>query len=326
MTVTVVAYPRLHFGLTDLAGATPRSYGGIGASFCGPEVRIEGCSHETLVLDLRASEGDSENDIAGAVERARECGLPLSGLISVVGRPPSHVGLGSSTATTLAVIRALALLNAWKIGSQEMIRLSGRGRTSAVGINTFFLGGLVADAGQALKHHTGQYLPSIASENRPVSLLLGRWELPKDWVVTLLFHHGPPSVDPRNERKFFEENTPTSTTDSLAQLAQLYHGLIPAVLEEDLDQFSTSLRAFQTRGFKAREIAAQPAVVQGVLADLWDRGLAAGLSSLGPTVFVVHRRNERLGSVTASIPPADVGGPFEFRNSCHTICSSNGRV
>jgi beta-ribofuranosylaminobenzene 5'-phosphate synthase len=321
--VSVVAYPRLHFGLTDLAGATGRSYGGIGAHFRGPEVHIEGRADSSFVLDLGASHGDEETKVGDAALRARESGLPLSGSVTVLKRPPSHAGLGSTTATTLAVMKALAVLNRWPIDSRELIRLSGRGRTSAVGCNGFFLGGLIVDAGQPGGSRTTSYLPSIAPEGRSPSLFLGRWEMPTDWNVSLAFVNDPPTVHPGSERGFFEKNTPTTGTDTLEQIADVFHGMIPALLEHDLDQFGQSLRRFQVKGFKAREIAAQPQAVRVAIEHLWEAGIPAGLSSLGPTVFAVHEAGS-FGRITEVLRGIDLSGPYDFQNAGHELEIYNG--
>jgi beta-ribofuranosylaminobenzene 5'-phosphate synthase len=148
--------------------------------------------------------------------------------------------------------------------------------------------------------------------------------MPENWVVTLAFHNSVPTIEPAEEQRFFERHTPTSKADSLNQLAHVFHGMLPALLERDLEQFGRSLRAFQSLGFKACEIAAQPALVRAVLNDLWQKQVAAGLSSLGPTVFAVHQRGTSIRNIIGTTRGVELGGPYEFRNIGHELQTSDG--
>jgi len=310
------AFARLHFGLADLSGATSRSYGGLGVAIDGlcAEVWARGAG------DFHVEFGSADREVctktSAALDRARQRGLGFAGRFSVVRPLPGHVGVGSTTATTMAILQAIAIGNRWSLRSDQLIELSGRGRTSAVGCNTFFEGGLVADAGQP-GHPAADYLPSLQPRGRPPSLRLGRWRMPQQWSVTLIMCTNAPSVATHDEADFFAVATPTDSHETLEQLGCVYHGIIPAVIEEDIVSFADSLRRYQSVGFKAREIGAQPVVVRNTLSGLWTAGFAAGLSSLGPALFVV---TERAVPLDEFLPPgAAVLGPFRFRNSGYEV-------
>lgn len=315
----LAAYPRLHFGLVDLSGATARAYGGAGVSFNGPCVRVHGSNLPRLELDMGDLAQDVEIKILEAVSRVQALGLQANGSVTIVTRPPSHIGLGCSTAATLAVLQTLALLNCWKLSQTEIITLSGRGRTSGIGCNAFFTGGLVVDLGQPLRSRSGHYAPSMTPGERLPSLYLGTWPMPSDWVLTLLFSDRKPTLDPNDEVSFFLQNSPTDARDSLVQLGYLFHGIIPAILEHNIDQLAASMRGFQSCGFKEREIASQPANVRDALTALWERGLAAGLSSLGPTVFVVHESDGVAVDVVRSLTGDSMIPSYTFRNLGYEI-------
>jgi len=310
---TLHAFPRLHFGLVDLSGATSRAYGGLGAAIDGPCVAVQARGATGFQLDVNGADDEVRTKIAVALGRARESGLALGGRFTLIKQLPSHMGLGSTTATIMALLQSVAIVNQWPLTSAQLIELSGRGRTSAVGCNTFFDGGLVADAGQP-GHPISSYLPSLRPQDRGPSLRLGRWRMPSRWVVRLIMCTNVPSVPPADEAKFFAAAAPTDPPDTLDQLAYVYHGIIPAAIEGDLDCFATSLRHFQSEGFKAREIDAQPDTVQATLRRLWAADFAAGLSSLGPALFVVSEQ------ATMDLRPyiplgAEILGPFPFRNN-----------
>lgn len=312
-TLSLRAYPRLHFGLVDLSGASQRMYGGLGVSIDGVSVRVESAKAPRFCLDVADLDTEVQLSMDKALANASRLSLPVKGYFSVADRIPSHVGLGSTTATSLALLTSLAIINRWPISPARLRDISSRGRTSAIGSYTFFEGGVVVDVGQRLIDGAA-YLPSSRPTDRRPSLRLGRWEMPTNWSVWLLFTEIGPSVSPESEPDFFVESTPTSPNDTLKQIALLYHGILPAILEPDLALLALSLRRFQSCGFKAREIMAQPTLVQDALTQLWNRGLAAGLSSVGPTVFVVT-------DTTASDPAKLLGhgystlGPFSFRNT-----------
>jgi beta-ribofuranosylaminobenzene 5'-phosphate synthase len=285
-------------------------------------ITVEAAASVGLSVDLGDPDLEIREKTTDAIARARDRGLPLTGRFTLVDRFPSHVGLGSTTATTMTLLQAIAAVNGWSISRAELIALSGRGRTSAIGCHTFFEGGLLVDAGQR-GHPTGSYVPSMLPAGRRPSLRLGRWPMPTDWHGYLLFAFEPPSVPPADEAAFFSSAAPTGRTDTLHQLAHLYHGILPAIVEADLTRLARSLREFQSCGLKAREIAAQSEKVRSTLARLWADGFAAGLSSLGPTIFVIVQASttDLVPALSGDIP---VLGPLRFRNQGFEISPGDG--
>ncbi|MGM1060694.1 beta-ribofuranosylaminobenzene 5'-phosphate synthase family protein [Saccharothrix sp. Mg75] len=311
--VVVRAYPRVHFGLVDLGGATARAYGGAGAAFAARP----SCTRARLADRFEAGtgfSGDSRDKIIATMRRAEQRGLDVRAAVTLSDPLPAHTGYGAGTAMVLSVLTAVARLREWPIGDAELIHLSGRGRTSGVGCSTFFRGGFVVDAGQAVHPADGVYRPSSDPRGRPPSTVIGSWPLPETWRITMLIpvHDRPQQIG--SEDDFFRDSTPVASHDVLTQLAHLYHGMLPAVIDADLEAFATSLREFQRRGFKAAEIGARPPAVRHLLDAAWDAGVAAGLSSMGPAVFLVHDRRGPTGLVSLDTTAWRVAGPYPFRN------------
>jgi beta-ribofuranosylaminobenzene 5'-phosphate synthase len=310
---TLLAYPRIHFGLIDLGCATPRSYGGAGAAFCARP----SSTHATHArrFDL-ATDTDPvvRRKITAAVTRAAEAGLDTGAAVTITDALPSHVGFGAGTGTVLSVLTVIARLLDWPTSAVDLVRLSGRGRTSGVGYAAFYSGGFVVDAGQRDHPVDGRYRPSHDPQSRPPSTTTGSWPLPNAWRITLLLPTLTPTVAPEHESEFFLAHTPVASDDVLWQLAHLYHGMLPAVIEADLPAFARSLRDYQRRGFKRAEIAVQPEPVRNVITSAWELGLAAGLSSLGPTAFVIHNDTTVVERLTLGLNGLTTNGPFEFRN------------
>lgn len=89
------------------------------------------------------------------------------------------------------------------------------------------------------------------------------------------------------ELKFFVENAPVPKVEALSTMAALYHGVLPAVLVEDYSALASALAEVHRLGFKARELGRWSPQLQTALAALSRAGFAAGLSSVGPLIYVI---------------------------------------
>jgi len=171
-------------------------------------------------------------------------------------------------------------------------RLSGRGRTSGIGIHGFFSGGWIVDVGQQAG---SPLLPSAANRKREVAVALTRIESP-DWPVGL-FHPYGASLSGIGEIDFFRASTPIGEHEVLRALACLYHGMLPALLTRDIDSFGDALRSFQSLGFKRKEIDQQAANIKRLIGDLRDVAPGVGMSSMGPLIFAFGGAPDDLAAI-----------------------------
>ena len=88
-------------------------------------------------------------------------------------------------------------------------------------------------------------------------------------------------------------------------MAALYHGVLPAMLLADYSALVSALATVHRTGFKARELDRCSPQLQRTLGALFDRGFAAGLSSVGPLIYAI-------------LPDDDLG----TINSVRSICGS----
>ena len=95
----------------------------------------------TVVLSVAAHGLTAGPLAARALEFARALGTPHR--ITVEEAPPEHSGFGTGTQLALAVGRAVSSLP-----TEEVARVTGRGRRSAIGTHGFATGGLLADGGR----------------------------------------------------------------------------------------------------------------------------------------------------------------------------------
>jgi beta-ribofuranosylaminobenzene 5'-phosphate synthase len=94
-------------------------------------------------------------------------------------------------------------------------------------------------------------------------------------------------ISGEKERAFFAFHTPIATEQVLESLAAVWHGLVPAFLEADLNLLRLALKDLSSCGLKKQEIEAQSEsrrLIDLIAAEL---ALPVGMSSLGPLVFCV---------------------------------------
>jgi beta-ribofuranosylaminobenzene 5'-phosphate synthase len=268
---------RLHFGLLGWGPDAPRQFGGVGLMIDAPGI--------TLVAKP-SREWSAEGPLAGrALEVAErvarqleQAGTPLvPARIQVTHAPEEHVGLGVGTQLSLAVARALIALSGLPDPPvHSLAALCGRGLRSGIGLHGFSAGGLVVDGGRR------------SSEGVPP--LLAHHVFPPEWSVLVVLPERIVGLHGSEELRAFAQLPPVAdeTTDRLCRLVLL--GLLPAIVERDLETFGRALTELQERVGRCFSPAqggvfARPELAS-IVAELRDLGLhGAGQSSWGPTLY-----------------------------------------
>ena len=267
----VEAPARLHLGMLAVAGDGPRRFGGLGVSVDRPAVVVEA----TAAGELSAEGADAERALAFA-RRCREAlGLAGGAHLRVVEAIQPHVGLGSGTKLALAVAQALAALGDRAVAAPELAEAVGRAARSAVGTWTFALGGLVVEGGVR------------RDVERPAPLLLHH-AMPEEWRVVLVIPRAEPGLSGPAEEEAFRRLVPSP--ERSAEIAQLVlTSLLPALVEEDLEEFGGALtRIQQLVGDAFAEVQGgrfHPRAGALVEALLREGAAGAGQSSWGPAVY-----------------------------------------
>lgn len=269
--------------------ATPRQYGGVGITIERPVTVVEALRADRLILDgLEGVDEEGRIDVEKAMWRlCRRLGS-LRVRASLLEMPSQHVGLGTKTSLVLATLKAVSTCLGVRLSTTQLQEVSGRGGASGIGIHSFFLGGLLIDGG----HPPGQedrrvFRPSGFSSRGLIPPLLSRVRMPEDWRCSLLVPEGA-RISGRRELNTFERLTPVPTNEILEVISVAVMGLAASAAAGDFMRFGESLRRLGRTGFKAREIQEQPGVVGELLSELNAcEECAAGMSSMGPLVFVV---------------------------------------
>ncbi|MHB1421747.1 MAG: GHMP family kinase ATP-binding protein [Gemmataceae bacterium] len=297
--IEVRASSRLHFGLLNPAGsAAARGFGGIGLMIAEPELilRVEPASswsaegpraERALAFAQRFAEATHREEPDAALPPRR---LRMERIM------PAHAGLGSGTQLGLSAARALAA--SWGLPGDvaTLARRVERGLRSAVGAHGFEHGGFLVESG---KRSTAGLAP-----------LAARHPFPEAWrLVIALPPHPSPSppaggegqgvrgsvgLHGRGEEEAFAhlraDAVDLARTETLCRLVLL--GLLPALLERDLDAFGEALHEFNVRVGEAFApvqggVYASPFVAELVAFLRGQKVRGVGQSSWGPAVFAV---------------------------------------
>jgi beta-RFAP synthase len=315
--VRVRAPSRLHFGLLVLpAGDQPavwpgldgretmpaRHFGGVGLMVQAPGVQVAAqpsnqwsASGPLAKRALAVAEQFVRRLATLAPEhRAGPCQIVVDNV------PSEHCGLGTGTQLSLAVARAIleahgiappltptplpAGERGWGEGVTALAKLVDRGCRSSIGIHGFTGGGLVVEAGHGRRDEPG--------------LLIARQHFPEAWKVLLVMPRGQEGRHGGQEQAFFaglEKPSELHQTEALCRLVVL--GILPAVLEEDLQAFGEALFDFNRRSgemFRAAQGGTYARAKTQAMVD-WLRGQqirGVGQSSWGPTVFAIVDENQ----------------------------------
>ena len=282
--VRIEAPSRAHFGLISLTADSSCSYGGLGLALQHYRAVIEAEYRPKSELRISGMPDEMERYVSDRLNRLNVSSLHLR----VHQAPPQHVGLGSKTAVVLACVEAALLVQPLRSppSADEIVVASGRGGASGVGVNTYFMGGLVADGGHRCGD-SGKFVPSSGRNPTAPPAPILRMEWPTDWQVVLLRPEQRFGPHGANEVSFFRNNTPVGRTECAEVAMALLLELPSAVLSQDFAAMKSSLARSRRHGLKAAEIRLYPEVLS--LLQILDEleGVAATMSSIGPSVVCI---------------------------------------
>lgn len=292
--------PRIHLGLLSMHHSAPRLNGGIGFAVEGPCAQID--ATPAVHLTVR----DERQYPMTAPELAQlQCALEgflaahrleRAAMVRIGGDMLTHVGLGSATAIRLGAIEALATLNGYRVGREELIAASGRGGTSGIGINSYFDGGLICDLG---RRNEGQsILPSSRASTSRLPLALPSLALP-DWPMLLCIPRAIMPKTQEEETAFFLRTAPLAETSSFEASYVALFAIYASAAEADYAGFCRGIERMQQTAWKCAERAEYGAALARIGAALLEAGTdCAGMSSLGPLLFC-FAPHARLGAIAS---------------------------
>lgn len=262
--------------LIDMNGEIGRMDGGAGLTLSSPNIKIT--AEEAENVRIEGLQG-----FADRMKKAAEAVLPEGkGIrIDVKETIPAHVGFGSGTQSALAAAAAVNELYGLGKSVRELAYAVKRGGTSGIGVTAFEKGGFVVDGGHKFKDK-GAFLPSAASRVPPGPVLF-REDFPNwDMVVAIPNEKGMHDQDEINVFKQFCP-LPIEEVREIAHVVLMQ--MMPAVVEEDIENFGAAVNHVQNVGFNKRESLIWPDFVKDIASFMRSQTYGAGVSSFGPVVY-----------------------------------------
>ncbi|MHB1558481.1 MAG: beta-ribofuranosylaminobenzene 5'-phosphate synthase family protein [Isosphaeraceae bacterium] len=274
---------RLHFGLLGWGPGAKRQFGGLGLMIRSPDIEmtVEPAATQRVAGPL----SDRVERILGTLRgQFAEIGIhPSPVAIRIHRAPVEHVGLGVGTQLSLAVATAVTKLNGLEEPtSEQLARLTGRGRRSGIGLHGFRLGGFLVDGGR--------------KDESSVPPLLCRLAFPEEWSILLIQPPGRHGLHGPDEIRAFAALPPVADalTDRLCRLVLL--AVLPAIAERDLRTFGQAIEELQSH-VGSCFAPAQGGMYNSPYADAIIRELrqngfhGCGQSSWGPSLYAFSERS-----------------------------------
>lgn len=286
----IKAFPRIHISLIGMNDDGYRLNGGIGFSIASPTLDVSFESFESIDVIDRRDNGFTQEELARLKNHLDNVMIKekfKTGLRCVIydGMVQSHVGFGSNSMIYLSCVEALLVQNQREYNEQDVVALSGRGGTSGIGINTFFRGGFVFDAG--IPNHEQRTLAPSSSFIDKVGdnpLLMKSMTLP-EWHLGICI----PPIEHKSEEEesdFFQKNCPINKGAVEKILYEAVYGITSSLMEEDFDTFCQSINAIQQTKWKALErnlYGNELIIAESIIRRAGAQ--CVGMSSLGPLFY-----------------------------------------
>ncbi|MHA2400414.1 MAG: beta-ribofuranosylaminobenzene 5'-phosphate synthase [Promethearchaeota archaeon] len=293
MTSLKITTPcRIHLSLIDENGYTGRVDGGIGLMLDRPNVVFEASnSADEFQIEVH-------NYYRESIEVINEIASKVFKTFNISNKNfhfklrryfPSHVGLGSKTQLSLAIINAITRLKDINhLTAEQLTQIVKRGGTSGIGWRGFETGGFILDGG----HDFGEgkeketFLPSSAVSSANPALTISRHNIPENWRFVLVIPNVKKGAYGDEEIGVFQNYAPIPKSEVNEVSHQILMKIIPGIIKNDLNCFGEGLKRIQDIGFKKIEIDLQHDIVKNLLHFFEDYGLKAyGMSSFGPSVI-----------------------------------------
>lgn len=293
MIVNITAYPRLHFTLIGMNQGGYRINGGIGLAIAEPtlKLKITNSNHFEFIdkrgLHFSKSQTDRLESKVNSIVSSKQLKNNIS--VELLDGMRSNSGFGSGTIIRLACLEALHIINDCFYTEDELVKLSGRGGTSGIGIRTYFRGGFVFDIGhKALTSHT----PSSLNENQNHKSLLVDCQSSPTWEFGICIPNDIATLSHEEEVTFFKTVTPIPNEAVYMTLYHVVYGLYASLREHDIESFVNCIKEIQGCTWKMLEKNIYGPRLMEYEKQLYRCGAkAVGMSSLGPTLFFISDNN-----------------------------------
>lgn len=287
--IRITTFPRIHISLIGMSSIGYRINGGIGFSISTPELNLVFEENDFFEIEDYRDTGFSPHELYKLMAMVKGVADNYRFAVKykcVINNSPvsSHIGLGSNTAIYLSCIEALFILNDFVYLPKDVIECSNRGGTSGIGINTYFYGGFVFDAGVP-SFINNRFLPSSKVQPKhAIPLALRRDYLP-NWELGICI----PPIMPKTEEEealFFRNNCPIDKQSVDEILYHAIYGIAASIAECDINVFCAAVNAIQNTKWKRLERSQYGDELFSIESLIRNAGaMCVGMSSLGPLLY-----------------------------------------
>lgn len=285
MEILLTAFPRLHVTLLDTPRTSAYSPGGVGFSIDAYPLRLAAKrAQESRLVGFDSLDQTALCQIQSLFDILHDASKdPIE--VTMLSGPPQHMGFGSKSLLLNGLVNVIDRLLRLRLSVPEKQALTGRGGTSGIGVHAFYEGGLLWDAGHETPPEPTGLLPSSMARPDKLPVMMSRWNV-HNWRVALLLPEGI-SHSAETEKKVFEDHADFPSLERGKLWTAVFNGFLPALVSESQEIVARSLRDIHSTGFKAAELAAQSSNVRALYHSLSSAGLACGMSSMGPLIYVL---------------------------------------
>ncbi len=286
MSIKINSPSRLHLGFIELDKSAPRNFGSIGLT-------ISQFQNVILIKESKKYEIESKNEyvklkINEIFEKFKKKFVFKPFKIEVHETTPSHVGLGSGTQLALTIGLLISEFHNLKLSFKDIVKISGRGLRSGVGIESFNNGGFIVDCGKG--------------NMTTIPPVFFRTEWPDKWKIILILDNSFKGLSGNDEKKQFEVISKIEPNISMINSQTLLMNIIPSIIENNFTNFCKGIQIIQenmSRVFYNDEKKFASKGVEKIFNFLNKKKIMGyGQSSWGPSGFVfcenVKKRNELL--------------------------------
>ena len=283
---------RLHITLCDMNGNLGRINGGLGFSINEPKLIFYAEKSNTIEISyVDVEDKEQKKYIYNEIRQLQKL-YNLKGIKIIIEKIiPEHMGFGSKSTTKLAIARAYLDLYNIEITWVELATILRRGGTSGISVNIIDKGGFIFDGGRK-KTKDVKFTPSSIQEKVEIPPILFKNKM-IDTPIYLLIPNMQGIYD-RKEVKFFKQVCPIRQK-RVEKLSRVINSeILPAICEQDIETFCDGINRIQHIGWKRYEIGLYPKKYFKFISKLQKLGYGCGMSSIGPTIYVIGRNYEIL--------------------------------
>ena len=300
----ITTYLRIHITLVGMNTDGYRRNGGIGFSIDKPSMTcVFSPSVDFAICDNRKVPLSNEEQakLINHLKALRQkYGCRNAFECTIDGEIIPHCGFGSSTMLYLSATEALMVFNNIEYDREKLVKESGRGGTSGIGINTYFEGGFICDAGVKNIHDQLAITPSSISHDGPKPLVIYRHDMPQ-WEMGICISKRIQTLSEDQEVRFFNEVKSIGQSEINEILYHAVYGVVASIEESDQETFNRAIKNIQDTQWKFLERSNYGNEIASVERILYQNGAkCVGMSSMGPLLFftgdnvneIIQRVNE----------------------------------